>query len=140
MATIAAPLGSRRPFTVEEAQREGHKSIIMHGREVFREAVRRMSAAARQALERAGLSIADVSLVVPHQANIRIIKAVAKALEVPWEKVMCNVHNYGNMGSASIPVALFEAQEAGRIPAGGVVLLTSFGAGFHWAAMVLEFV
>ena len=131
--------GSRRPFTVEEAQNDEHKRLVMHGREVYREAVRRMSSAAREALHRAGLSISDVTHVVPHQANIRIIHAVAKDLGVPLEKVIVNVHDYGNMGSASIPVALWEAETQQRIAPGAVVLLTAFGAGFHWAAMVLRY-
>ena len=130
--------GSRRPFSLEEAKTGAHQTMVMNGREVFREAVRRMSAASRQVLEQAGLAISDVDLVVPHQANLRIVQAVAHHLDVPWEKVMCNVEEYGNMGSASIPVALWEAEKAGRIPPGGTVLLTAFGAGFHWAAMVLR--
>jgi 3-oxoacyl-[acyl-carrier-protein] synthase-3 len=131
--------GSRRPFSLEEAQRGGHKAVIMNGKEVFREAVRRMSAASRQVLAETGLSVSDLALVVPHQANLRIVQAVARSLDVPWEKVMCNVEEYGNMGSASIPVALWEAENAGRISAGDTVLLTSFGAGFHWAAMVVRY-
>ncbi len=130
--------GSRRPFSMQEAQKDGHKAVVMNGKEVFREAVRRMSAASRQVLEQAGMALSGVDLVVPHQANLRIIKAVARNLDVPWEKVVCNVEDYGNMGSASIPVALWEAENAGRIPPGATVLLTSFGAGFHWAAMLLR--
>lgn len=131
--------GSRRPFTAEEAKDDGHKRLVMHGPAVFREAVRRMSAGAREALRRAGLSIADVTHVVPHQANLRIIHAVAKDLGIPHDKVVINVHDYGNMGSASIPVALWEAETQGRIGPGATVLLTAFGAGFHWAAMVLRY-
>jgi len=131
--------GSRRPFTAEETKDDAHKKLVMHGREVFREAVRRMSAAAREALRQAGLSVADVAHVVPHQANIRIIQAVGKDLGVPPDKVFINVQDYGNMGSASIPVALWEAETQQRIAPGSVVLLTAFGAGFHWAAMVLQY-
>ncbi|HET8774386.1 MAG TPA: beta-ketoacyl-ACP synthase III [Thermoanaerobaculia bacterium] len=130
--------GSRRPFSLEEAQRGSHKTLVMNGKEVFREAVRRMSAASRQVLEQTGVALSEVDLVVPHQANLRILQAVAHNLDVPWEKVFCNVQEYGNIGSASIPVALWEAENAGRIAPGATVLLTSFGAGFHWAAMLLR--
>jgi 3-oxoacyl-[acyl-carrier-protein] synthase-3 len=131
--------GSRRPFSLEEALREGHKAVVMNGKEVFREAVRRMSVASRQVLEQTGVSASELALVVPHQANLRIVQAVARALGMPWEKVACNVEEYGNMGSASVPVALWEAERSGRIQPGDTVLLTSFGAGFHWAAMVLRY-
>jgi 3-oxoacyl-[acyl-carrier-protein] synthase-3 len=131
--------GSRRPFSLEEAEREGHKAVTMHGRQVFREAVRRMSAASREVLAQAGITAGRLALVVPHQANIRIIRAVAESLEVPLERVACEVQDYGNIGSASIPVALRHAQKEQRIRPGDLVLLTAFGAGFHWAAMLLEY-
>jgi 3-oxoacyl-[acyl-carrier-protein] synthase-3 len=131
--------GSRRPFSLEEAQRGGHKTAVMDGKKVFSEAVARMSAAARQVLAQIGVTVAEVALLVPHQANLRIVQAVARTLDVPWAKVMCNVQDYGNMGSASIPVALWEAENAGRIAPGDMVLLVSFGAGFHWAAMLLRY-
>jgi 3-oxoacyl-[acyl-carrier-protein] synthase-3 len=131
--------GSRRPFSLEEAQRGNHKAVVMNGKKVFSEAVHRMSTAARQVLEQTGVSAGDVALMVPHQANLRIVQAVAHALDVPLTKVMCNVQEYGNMGSASIPVALWEAENTGRVGPGDTVLLTSFGAGFHWAAMILRY-
>ena len=135
--------GSRRPF-MREMDREGggsgfHEGIFMNGREVFREAVGRMSAASEQVLAQAGKTIDDVALVVPHQANLRIINAVGKALGVPAERVFVNVQEYGNTGSASVPIALTEARAAGRIAPGDLVLMTSFGAGFHWAASLLRF-
>jgi 3-oxoacyl-[acyl-carrier-protein] synthase-3 len=131
--------GSRRPFTLEEAVREGHKTLTMDGRQVFREAVRRMSAAAREVLRQAGVTFADVALAVPHQANARILQAVAESLGIPPERVASNVHEYGNIGSASIPVALWHAENENRIRPGDLVLLTAFGAGFHWSAMLLEY-
>jgi len=131
--------GSRRPFTLEEAQRDGQKAVTMNGRQVFREAVRRMSAAAREVLQQAGVNVDDVALVVPHQANIRIIQAVAESLGVPWDRIVCEVQDYGNIGSSSIPVALFHAENQQRIRPRDLVLLTAFGAGFHWAAMLLEY-
>jgi 3-oxoacyl-[acyl-carrier-protein] synthase-3 len=111
----------------------------MAGREVFREAVARMTQASREVLTQAGVSIDDVALVVPHQANRRILDAVASRLGIPEEKLVVNVHEYGNTGSATVPVALWEAREQGRIAPGDLVLLTAFGAGFHWAALLLRF-
>jgi 3-oxoacyl-[acyl-carrier-protein] synthase-3 len=134
--------GTRRPF-MREIDREGgsgfHEGIFMNGREVFREAVGRMSAASEEVLARAGKTVGDLALVVPHQANLRIINAVGKSLGVPSDKVFVNVQEYGNTGSASVPIALTEARDAGRIAPGDLVLLTSFGAGFHWAATLLAF-
>jgi 3-oxoacyl-[acyl-carrier-protein] synthase-3 len=131
--------GTRMPFTEERARQGLHKDIVMHGREVFRDAVRRMTAASLQVLEQADVGIDDVALVVPHQANQRILDAVGDRLGVPTEKVFVNVQDYGNTGSASVPVALNEAREQGRIQPGDLVLLTAFGAGFHWAALLVRF-
>jgi len=89
-------------------------------------------------LAEAGFSIEEVDLVVPHQANLRIIEAVRKRLGLEEEKVFVNVNEYGNTGSASVPLALWEAREQGRVGAGDLVLLTAFGAGFHWAAMLVR--
>ncbi|MCY4399021.1 MAG: beta-ketoacyl-ACP synthase 3 [Gemmatimonadetes bacterium] len=131
--------GTRLPITVERVQQGLHKHVVMQGRKVFREAVGRMSAASHEVLAKAGVSIDDVALVVPHQANLRILDAVTKRLGVIDERVFVNVQEYGNTGSASIPVALWEAREQGRIKPGDLVLLTAFGAGFHWAAVLLRF-
>ena len=131
--------GTRAPFTLEGAERRDHKKIVMKGREVFREAVTRMSAAAKEVLAQAGAVVEDVKLVIPHQANLRIINAVQKALGVPDDKIHINVQDYGNTGSASVPLALWEARNQGRIDPGDLVLLTAFGAGFHWAAALLKF-
>ncbi len=131
--------GTRQPVTMERVQQGLHKNLVMDGREVFRQAVHRMSAASRQVLEEAGVSMDDVALVVPHQANLRILNAVAARLGLSEERVFINVQKYGNTGSASVPVALWEAREEGRIKPGDLVLLTAFGAGFHWAAMLLRF-
>jgi len=130
--------GTRRPFSPEVAAEGLHQNLVMQGREVFREATRHMAEAARQVLDQARMSIDDVALVVPHQANLRIIEAVRHALELPAERVFVNVHEYGNTGSASVPLALWDAREQRRVRAGDVVLLTAFGAGFHWAAMLLR--
>jgi 3-oxoacyl-[acyl-carrier-protein] synthase-3 len=131
--------GTRSPVTEERVRKGQHKHIVMAGREVFREAVARMTQASREVLTQAGVSIDDVALVVPHQANRRILDAVASRLGIPEEKLVVNVHEYGNTGSATVPVALWEAREQGRIAPGDLVLLTAFGAGFHWAALLLRF-
>ncbi|MDH3270786.1 MAG: ketoacyl-ACP synthase III [Gemmatimonadota bacterium] len=131
--------GTRLPFSEEIAAKGLHKDLVMHGREVFREAVSHMTECSLQVLEEAGLTIDDVDLVVPHQANLRILNAVGNRLGVPAEKVYINVQEYGNTGSASVPLALWEAREKGRISIGDLVLLCAFGAGFHWSAMLLRF-
>ena len=131
--------GTRRPFSVEEAQRGAHKDLVMNGREVYRQAVRRMSAAAETVLERAGRLRAEIALVIPHQANLRIIEAVRAKLGLGEDQVYINVDRYGNTGSATVPLAMAEAHEEGRIKPGDLVVLTAFGAGFHWSAAALQF-
>lgn len=130
--------GTRLPFSLEGARRGDHQRIVMHGREVFREAVRRMSASCLEVLAVAGLEPGDVDLLVPHQANLRILRAVARALGIAEERVAINVAEYGNTGSASVPLALDQARAAGRMRRGQIVLLTSFGAGFHWTSLLLR--
>jgi 3-oxoacyl-[acyl-carrier-protein] synthase-3 len=131
--------GTRLPFSREVAERGLHKDIVMKGRDVFREAVRRMTAVCGEVLERAGVGLDEVALVVPHQANLRILNAVARALDLPPERLFVNVDAYGNTGSASVPLALDQARADGRIRPGDLVLATSFGAGFHWAGLLLRF-
>lgn len=131
--------GSRKPFNLEAAQAGLHHAIVMKGREVFKHAVHRMTAAADTVLQQAGKTLEDVALIVPHQANQRILNAVANKLKLPTERIYTNVHEYGNTGSASVPLALTEAREKGRVKEGDLVLLTSFGAGFHWAAVLVQF-
>ena len=131
--------GTRVPFSAAIAEAQLHKDIVMKGREVFREAVKRMSAVSREVLDAAGVTLDDVALVVPHQANVRILNAVAKALDLPPDRLFVNVDSYGNTGSASVPLALDQARREGRISAGDLVLTTSFGAGFHWTALLLRF-
>lgn len=131
--------GTRTPFSLEAAQRGDHKKLVMNGREVFKEAVSRMGSASKKVLADAGVAVSDLALVVPHQANLRIINALQKSLAVSDEQLFVNVQNYGNTGSASVPLALWEARQQGRVASGDLVLLTAFGAGFHWAAMLLRF-
>lgn len=113
--------------------------VQMAGREVFKHAVRSMSEAADRALDGARLTGEDIDLLIPHQANIRIIEATAKHAGLPMDKVYVNVDRFGNTSSASIPIALDEAIERGRIKEGSTVLLVAFGAGFTWASMIVRF-
>jgi 3-oxoacyl-[acyl-carrier-protein] synthase-3 len=130
--------GAVKPFTAEVLN-ERSQYIRMNGREVFKHAVRSMSDAAARALDGAKLTGADIDLMIPHQANIRIIEATAKHANIPMEKVYVNVDRFGNTSAASIPIALDEAIERGRIREGSIVLLVAFGAGFTWGAMVVRF-
>ena len=129
--------GVKVPFDIAVLEQKTHL-IRMAGREVFKAAVRSMAEASDQALLRAGLTGDDIDLFIPHQANIRIIEATARYANVPMEKVYVNVDRYGNMSSATIPIALDEAVEQGRIRPGSNVLMVAFGAGFTWAASVLR--
>jgi 3-oxoacyl-[acyl-carrier-protein] synthase-3 len=130
--------GATCPFD-EKVLSEKSQFIRMEGREVFKHAVRSMSDATDRALDGAKLTGAEIDLLIPHQANIRIIEATAKHANVPMDKVFVNVDRYGNTSSASIPIALDEAIAAGRISDGATVLLVAFGAGFTWASMVVRF-
>ena len=129
--------GVKVPFDVAVLDEKSHL-VKMAGSEVFKAAVRSMAEAADQALMRAGLTGDDIDLMVPHQANIRIIEATAKYAKIPMEKVFVNVDRYGNMSSATVPIALDEAVEQGRVKAGDNILMVAFGAGFTWGASVLR--
>ncbi len=130
--------GSLKPATLETVRNNEH-TIAMNGKEVFKIAVRSMEEVSRQALAEAGVTIDQVSLVIPHQANKRIIVALAERLGVAMEKVMVNLDKYGNTSAASIPVALDEARREGRIKPGDIVLMNAFGAGFAWGGAVVKF-
>ncbi|MEG2172950.1 MAG: beta-ketoacyl-ACP synthase III [Desulfovibrionaceae bacterium] len=113
--------------------------VQMQGREVFKHAVRNMTAVCLDLLKKNTLSIADVDLLVPHQANMRIIEAVGSRLEIAPDHVFTNVQNYGNTSSASVPIALVDARAQGRIGTGSLVLMTSFGSGLTWGAALIRF-
>jgi 3-oxoacyl-[acyl-carrier-protein] synthase III len=129
--------GVRIPMDIAVLDEKSHL-VKMAGREVFKSAVRSMAEAADQALMRSGLTGADIDLLVPHQANMRIIDATARYANIPMEKVFVNVDRYGNMSSATVPIALDEAAEQGRLKKGDNVLMVAFGAGFTWASSVLR--
>ena len=112
--------------------------VVMDGRNVFRQAVTTMSEAAAEALRDAGLSVDQIALCVPHQANVRILNATARNIGLPEERMYVNLDRYGNTSSATIPIALAEATAEGRLSPGDHVLLVAFGGGLSWGAMVLE--
>ncbi|MFN3976261.1 MAG: beta-ketoacyl-ACP synthase III [Aquificaceae bacterium] len=113
--------------------------LRMKGKELFKLAVRSMAEVCEEVIRRAGVSTEDIDLVVPHQANIRIMQALAERLGIPMEKVYSNIHRYGNTSAASIPIALYEAKQEGRLKRGDLVLLTAMGGGLTWGASLLRF-
>lgn len=128
--------GTRYPAQV--AIDENMNTLKMRGPEVFRAAVTAMVDAAAHILETAGLTVDDVDLLIPHQANKRIIDATARRMKIPPEKVYINVHEYGNTSSASIPVALNEAKEKGLLKPGDVCVMVAFGGGFTWGSVAVR--
>jgi 3-oxoacyl-[acyl-carrier-protein] synthase-3 len=129
--------GSKLPASAETVLRNQH-TIQMDGGEVFRFAARVVDKATREVVKQAGLTLDDINLFVPHQANLRIIRAGARALEVDESRIFVNLEKYGNTSSASIPLALCEAVESGRIRPGDHIVLIGFGAGLAWAAAAVQ--
>ncbi len=129
--------GARMPATKDTLEM-GQHFITMQGGEVFKLAVKSMADAAEEALREAGLGLNDMAIMIPHQANLRIIEGVAKRLHFPMDKVFVNIQRYGNTSAASVPIAIAEAAAAGRLKRGDKVLLVAFGGGFTWGASVLE--
>jgi 3-oxoacyl-[acyl-carrier-protein] synthase-3 len=125
--------GSRR---IEDATANGY--VHMNGREVFKFATRVLVSSAEALLEECGVSVADVDLYVPHQANVRIMDHAARKLGIPPERMVVNVDRYGNTSSGSIPLALAEAQADGRLEKGELVLMTGMGAGLTWGSALME--
>jgi 3-oxoacyl-[acyl-carrier-protein] synthase-3 len=129
--------GSRNPATHETVEERMHY-IHMSGQDVFKGAVRAMVEAAREVIEKAGYTPEDVDLLVPHQANIRIIEAVRKRLNIPPERAFVNIQRQANTSAATVPVCLEQAYREGRLQKGDLVCTTTFGAGFTWAANLLR--
>ena len=129
--------GAACPITLENAD-QNLAVLSMQGREVFKHAVNAMRRASEQAIESAGLTAADISLVIPHQANIRIIDAVVERIDIDPKDVFINVDKYGNTSAAAVAIALDEANRQGRINSGDKILLVAFGAGLTWASAVIE--
>jgi 3-oxoacyl-[acyl-carrier-protein] synthase III len=128
--------GSRNPATADTVCAELH-FLRMEGKETYKHAVRRMEMASKQCLDRAGLAESEISWIVPHQANIRIIEGIAKRFGVPMERVYLTIHKYGNTSASSVGIALDELLRERGVKNGENILLTAFGAGLTWGASVL---
>ncbi|MCZ6468416.1 MAG: ketoacyl-ACP synthase III [Candidatus Dadabacteria bacterium] len=132
------PAGGSRMPTSEETVKNGSHFLRMEGKEVFKEAVKALQSSTLEAIKQADITPDDIDLLIPHQANYRIIEAVRKRLELPEEKVFSNLDRYGNTSSASVPIALDEAVKSGRLKRGDIVVFSAFGAGFTWGASVVR--
>jgi len=130
--------GSREPATADTVAAKRHRIFMPNGREVFKRAVIEMAAACRELLDKNGFTSDDVDLLIPHQANTRIMVAVAERLKIPAERAVIDVAEVGNTSAASIPIALDRAWRAGRMKEGDLVLFTSFGAGLTWGATLMR--
>lgn len=135
---LPAPGSRFKPWLSDEIMEKNLHMPYMNGREVFRHAVTRFPEVIREAMDRNGLTVDDVKLIIPHQANYRISHAVAKRLGVDMDKVFSNIHAYGNTTAASIPIALSEAYEQERFSEGDTIILAAFGSGFTWAAAAVR--
>ena len=130
--------GVMKPASHETVEQDLHY-LHMKGNEVFKHAVKQMGEAALMALKKAGIKREDIDYLIPHQANIRIIQATGRRLKLPEEKVFSNIHKYGNMSVATIPIGLHELKEEGKLKKGTDIVMVAFGAGFTWAAVVYRF-
>jgi 3-oxoacyl-[acyl-carrier-protein] synthase III len=129
--------GSRHPITPENAHQH-LQTIHMSGKDVYKQAVISMMDASKKALEQAGLTIDDITCVIPHQANLRIIEAVAARLKIPLDRFFINLDRYGNTSAAAVAIALDEANRSGRLKKGDYILMVVFGGGLTWASSVIE--
>ena len=136
---VELPASRYMPRLTNEMLDEGRHYPRMNGREVFKFAVRKLPEIVKEALGKASLSLADVDLFIPHQANLRISEAVQKALELPDEKVFNNIQVYGNTTAASIPIAMDECIRSGRLERGDLLVAGAFGAGFTWGSVVFRY-
>jgi 3-oxoacyl-[acyl-carrier-protein] synthase-3 len=135
---LEVPIGGTRiPLTAANVNEDG-RYVHMEGAEIFKAAVKAMGEAATKILEMSKVDSDEISLMIPHQANIRIIEATAKRIKLPLDRVYVNIHKYGNTSSASIPIALDEAVREGRIKRGDKIILVAFGAGFTWGSALIE--
>jgi 3-oxoacyl-[acyl-carrier-protein] synthase-3 len=135
---LKVPAGGSRIPTTEDTVKQGLHYAVMDGNEIFRFAVQAVEEVAVECLQRAGLELSDVDLVIPHQANIRIIEACSKRMRIPEDRWVSNIDRYGNTSAASIPIALAESVESGRLTEGQLVLLVGFGAGLTYAAAAIR--
>ena len=135
---ICVPGGGSTMPPCEKMLTEKAQYLKMKGNETYKVAIKTLEEVARETLSTHGLTVKDIDLYVPHQANIRILKAVAERLQLPMEKVFMNIDRYGNTSAASIPLALDEAVKAGRIKDGSLVMIGAFGAGLTWASALIR--
>jgi 3-oxoacyl-[acyl-carrier-protein] synthase III len=135
---LLMPAGGAKYPASKESVSAGMHYLKMSGKEVFKNAVTAMQTAAEEALQKCNLTINDITCVIPHQANIRILEAIADRLGAPMEKVYVNLHRYGNVSAASVPIALDEAAREGRFHRGDLILLIVFGSGLTWASCVIQ--
>src|SRR3954452_2670024 len=129
--------GCRHPITAENAHQH-LQTIHMSGKDVYKQAVISMLDATKKALDKAGLTIDDIACIIPHQANLRIIEAIASRLKVPIDRFFVNLDRYGNTSAAAVAIALDEANRSGRLKPGDYILMTVFGGGLTWASSVIE--
>jgi 3-oxoacyl-[acyl-carrier-protein] synthase-3 len=125
-------------FHNKQAIADGRLAPYMNGREVFRNAVKRFPEVIQEAMDENDLTMDDVKLIIPHQANNRISQAVAKRMGIGMDRVYSNIHKYGNTTAASIPIALTEAHQEGKIQKGDHIILAAFGAGYTWASAAIR--
>jgi 3-oxoacyl-[acyl-carrier-protein] synthase-3 len=130
--------GSRLPASAETVEKQLH-TIQMDGKEVFKHAVRRMEASSKECMEQAGVKEEEISWIVPHQANVRIIEAIARRFKVPMERVYMTIHKYGNTSASSVGIALDELLKEKKAAKGDNLLLTAFGAGLTWGSTILSY-
>lgn len=135
---LLMPAGGAKYPASKESVSAGMHHLKMAGKEVFKNAVTAMQTAAEEALRKCNLTIDDIQCVIPHQANLRIIEAIADRLGAPMEKVYLNLHRYGNVSAASVAIALDEAAREGRFQRGDLILLVVFGSGLTWASCVIQ--
>jgi 3-oxoacyl-[acyl-carrier-protein] synthase-3 len=134
--SIQIPTTRETPFLSAQMIKENRHWVVMNGRNVFKHAVTKFPKVINEVLEKEGITKDDVNLVIPHQANLRISESVAKRLDLEMYKVVySNIHKYGNTTSASIPIALYEAVQEGRVHKGDTIVMAAFGAGFSWGAV-----
>lgn len=135
---VESPSSSAIPRLTPEILEEGSHLLFMNGREVFKNAVKRFPEVIKEAMDAHGMTSEDIDILVPHQANIRITEFVAKRMGIEMEKIISNIHRVGNTTAASIPIALSEAVEDGKIKRGQNIILAAFGSGFTWASAAIK--
>lgn len=135
---LSLPAGGCRMPVTSEVLAEGKNFLQMSGKEVYRYAVNAMAVSAQHCLTKSNLELSDITCVIPHQANVRIIETVSQRLGVPMDKFFLNLQRYGNMSAACIPVAMHEASQSGRLKPGDHLLMVAFGGGLTWASAIME--